>query len=76
MKNEDFTLTGGSFDTKKSIIVIGKNVTISQNIATKDWPVALIVLSDALGNGGVITIDPSVTDITASLITDRHVLSS
>ncbi len=56
--------------------MIGGDVIISENILTRDWPVAVIALSDALGNGGIITISPSVTDITAALITDRHILSS
>jgi len=74
--NGDYTITHTSYDTKRTIIVLGWDVTISENIDQKDAPLALIVLSDSEGNKWVVTIDPSVTDIHLTLITDRHIISS
>ncbi len=72
----DTILTANSFNSKRTIIVLGGKVTVSENIPDKPLPMAIISLSDTLGNGGTIEIDPSVTDIWATLITDRHVSTS
>jgi hypothetical protein len=75
--NWDFTLTGWSFATKRTIIILGWTGTISQNIARNlDHSLALIALSDSVGKWWAIVIDPTVTDVNLSLITDRHITSS
>jgi hypothetical protein len=71
------TLTGWSFDTKRSIIVKWGDVTISDNIAwNPDAPLVIIALADMNWSGGIVTISPNVTDIHATIITDRHIFSS
>jgi hypothetical protein len=72
----DVTLTGGSFDAKKSIIVVGGDIRISENISQKDSPLAVIALSSPDGIWGNIFIDQSVTDVHASLIAEKWVQSS
>ncbi len=76
IQNEDFTITWGTFDDKRTIVVIGRNVTISENIGHKDHPLAIIALADNAGNGGDILINSTVTDIDASLIAEHSVHSS
>ncbi len=43
------SLTGGSFDTKRSIIVVGGDIHISENIGLKDTTLAVISLSSPDG---------------------------
>jgi hypothetical protein len=45
----DVTLTGGSFYAKKSIIVVGGDIRISENISQKNSPLAVIALSSPDG---------------------------
>ena len=70
------TLTDASFARKRSYIVIGADIHITGNIAQRDTPLAIIALADASGSGGNITIDPSITDIDASLFAEHAVSSS
>ena len=70
------SLTSGSFVGKRSYIVIGADIHIVGNIAQRDTPLAIIALADASGSGGNIIIDPSVTDIDASLFAEHAVSSS
>lgn len=74
--NGNFTVTGGTFDTKRTIIVIGGDISIGANIQKKPDTTALIALADSLGNGGSIIIDSSVTDVHTSLVAERGVTSS
>jgi hypothetical protein len=74
--NGDVTLTGGSFDTKRSIIVVGGDIRISENIAQKDSPLGVIALASPDGTWGNIFIDQSVTDVHASIIAEKWVQSS
>ncbi len=75
--NWDITITEWLFATKRTIIILGWTGTISENIARNvDHPLALIALSDSVGKWWVIVIDPAVTDLNLSLVTDRHITSS
>ena len=47
----DMTLTGGSFDAKRSIIVVGGDIRISESIASKDSPLAIIAIASSSGVG-------------------------
>lgn len=65
-----------SFDTKQTMIVIGKDITITENIdRDSDHPLAIIALAKD-GVGGNIIIADTVTDIHASLFAEHAVLSS
>lgn len=67
---------GGSFDTVQSLIAIGQDVLITENIITNSTkPLAIIALTEN-GRGGNIVISGSVTDIHASLIADRGVIGT
>ena len=70
------SLRSGSFARNRSYIVIGADIRITENIAQRDTPLAIIALTDGEGNGGNITIDASVTDIDASLFAENAVSSS
>ena len=62
---------------KRSLIVIGHNITITSNITKdQDHPLAIMALTDANGNGGNIFIDPGVRDIAASLFAEHSIQSS
>lgn len=76
IKNSNFTVTGWTFDTKRTIVVIGGDMRIDENIAKGISPLAIIALTDSAGNGGNIRIDPTVTDIHASLIAEHSILST
>lgn len=72
----DYTIGDWAFDEKRSIIVLGWDITIAKNIPKRDSPLVIIALSDEWWDGGIVTIAEDVTDINASIITDRHVTSS
>lgn len=72
----NISVNSGSFTNKRSIIVIGADITITGNITQKDHPLSIIALTDANGNGGNIHIDSSVTDIESSLFAEHSVFSS
>lgn len=62
---------------KRSLIVVGENITIKENIfKDPDHPLSIMALTDSDGNGGNIFIDPSVKDIAASLFAERAIQSS
>ena len=65
-----------AFASKRSIIVVWWDITVSGNIDSHTQPLAIIALADASGNGGNIIIDPRVTDIHASLFSEHSVSSS
>lgn len=72
------TLTGTNilFNSKRTLITIGQNIVISEDIVKRDHPLAIIALTDSAGNGGDITIDPSVQNISASLFAEHGVSSN
>jgi len=74
--NGDVTLTGWSLDTKRSIITVGWDIHISENIAPKDTTLAIIALSWINGIWGNVIIDQNVTDINASIIAEKWVQST
>lgn len=77
LQGDPITLDASSFDTKRTIVVIGADVTIADTIPLDpDVPYAIIALTDAAGNGGNIRIHPSVRDIHANLFAERAILSS
>ncbi len=65
------TITG-----KRALVVVGWDITLTANIPSQDTAMALVALTDAQGNGGNIIIDPSVSDIHASIIAEHSLLSS
>jgi hypothetical protein len=69
-------ITHASFTNKRTLVSIGTDIHITENIAYGDTPLALIALTDASGNGGNIIIDPGVTDIGASLIAEHSISTS
>jgi hypothetical protein len=70
------TITGGTFDDKRTVVVIGGDIHISTGVIYREKPVAIIALTDSSGDGGNIYIDDTVTDIEASLIAERSVFNS
>jgi hypothetical protein len=60
---------------KRSIIVLGGNITIDTNISLRDYPIALIALTSSAGNGWNIKIKGGVTDIHSSLIAEHGIIS-
>ncbi len=65
-------VNGGSFSDKKSIVSIGGDITITENILnSSNSPWAIIALQDADGNGGKIFIDGSITDIQSTLVAEK-----
>lgn len=72
---DDSFFTSGN-PKKRTLIVVWKDITITWNIFRQDHPLAIIALADKDGNGGNITIDPGVTDISASLFAEHALLSS
>lgn len=62
---------------RKTILVIGKDLYITNNIITSNitnnlW---IIVLKDKNGNGGNVYIDPDVTQIHATIFSDKSLMS-
>lgn len=75
--NWGLTVTDTTFDNKNSIIVIGGNVTIDENIDVRtDSPRAIIALADENGVGGNIIIKWVVTDIHATLIAEHAIVNT
>jgi hypothetical protein len=65
-----------NFDARQTIVVIGADITITENIdRDSDHPLAIIALAKD-GVGGNIHIHPSVTDVNASLFAEHAVLTS
>ena len=59
---------------KRTLIVVGKNITITGDILKNpNYPLAVVALADKNGNGGNIVIDPSVRDISASLFAEHAI---
>ena len=73
ISDTDFTSTSPE---KRTIVSLGWDITITSDIIEKTSPIAIIALSDTDGNGGNIIIDPSVTDIHATLLAERVVSST
>jgi hypothetical protein len=81
VKNGNYTIpsniwtTDGGNIPKRTIIVIGGDITISDAISIKDHPLALIALSGENNTGGNIIIAGWVTDIHATLIAEHAIKS-
>jgi hypothetical protein len=60
---------------KRSIITIGGDIRIGANINPRDYPIALIALTDSSSRWGNIIIDGTVTDIHSSLIAEHAIRS-
>ncbi|MBX9809184.1 hypothetical protein K2X92_02220 [Candidatus Gracilibacteria bacterium] len=60
---------------KRSVVVIGGDLTIDTNIGIEDYPLALVALSDMNNQGGNIHIKGTVTDIHSALIAEHAVVS-
>lgn len=69
------TIIDGEFAAKRTIISIGWDITIDENIDNRTHPLAIIALSDNNGNGGNIKIRWSVTDINSTLIAEHAIIS-
>jgi hypothetical protein len=73
----DHAVTQSDFDSRQSIIVIGGDITIAEDIKNvTDKPFAIIARSDDLGNGGMIHIAPNVKIIQAGIFAEKSILSS
>lgn len=71
------TITQSDFDNRQSIIVIGGDITISEDIRnTTHKPLAIIARSDENGNGGMISIAPNVKIIQAGIFSEKSIQSS
>ncbi len=70
------TVNNNSFTSKRSLIAIGADITVVQNIDKRNHPLSIIALTDTNGNGGNIHIADSVTDIESSLFAEHSVASS
>lgn len=69
-------VTDASFATKRTLITIGQDIHITGDIAKGSHPLSLIALTDSAGNGGDITIDASVRNISLSLFAEHGVSSA
>ena len=69
------SITDATFSDKRTIIVIGGDITISSNISIHDHPLAIIALIDTNNIGGNIIIDWAVTDIHSTLIAEHSITS-
>ncbi len=77
LRDDPISIDATSFDTKRTIVVIGADVNITDTIPLDpDVPYVIIALTDAAGNGGNIRIHQSVRDIHANLFAERSILSS
>ena len=76
----DVSLSESDFTTsspeKRTIVSLWGNITITGDISRKNSPISIIALTDRNGNGGDISIDPSVTMIHATLFAQKSVRSS
>jgi hypothetical protein len=72
----DQTVTDTDLTSRRTIVVVGGDITLTSDITSRTAPVALIALTDDAGNGGEIIIDPSVRDIEASLYAEKVVTST
>ena len=69
------SIGNSNFDTKQTLVVIGKDIMITEDIdRDSDYPLAIIALAKD-GVGGNIIIADDVTDIHASLFAEHAVLS-
>ncbi len=69
------TILDAEFAAKRTIISIGWDITIDENISNRTHPLAIIALSDNNGNGGNILIKWSVTDINSTLVAEHGITS-
>jgi hypothetical protein len=72
----DMSVQDGDFTNHRTIIVIGGDITITENISKRDESLAIIALADEEGNGGNIIIEDDVTDVYVGLFTERAVRST
>lgn len=61
------------FETKRSLIVLGGDVTIRANISQRNEPTAIIALSRK-NKGGNIIINGDVTNVNTALIAEKSIL--
>lgn len=79
----DYTITGGldiniddsSFTNKRTIAIVGGDITITNDINPRNTPLTIVALTDENGNGGNIIINGNVKDIHSSLISERSITS-
>jgi hypothetical protein len=82
VKNGNYTIpsniwtTDGGNIPKRTIIVIGGDITISDDISIQDHPLAIIALSGEGNTGGNIIIKDWVKDIHATLIAEHAIIST
>jgi hypothetical protein len=70
------TITDATFNTtKRTIIVIGGDITIDTNIALRDHPLAIIALTNSTNQWGNIRIKWNITDIHSTLIAEHGLTS-
>lgn len=63
-------------NAKRGIIVVGSDVIITESLTGSNLePRAIIALADSNGSGGNIIIESQVRDISASLMSDRALIS-
>lgn len=76
----DITLSNADFTSlppeKHTMVSVWWDITITSNIMKRDYPLAIIALTDSSGSGGNIFIDASVTDIHATIIAEKAIRSS
>ncbi len=74
----DMTLFDGGTGvrSKRTIIVLGGDITIDTNISPRPTPLAIMALADSAGNGWNIKIKWNITDISSSLIAEHAIISA
>jgi hypothetical protein len=72
----DRTITDADFASRRAIVVVGWDITLTTDITARTYPIALIALADETGSGGEIIIDPRVRDIESSLYAEKVLRSS
>lgn len=75
IQSGNITIDETSFDTKRTIISIWGDITISTGVIDRNHPLSIIALTDSGGVGGNIIIDGAVRDIHSSLIAEHAITS-
>lgn len=76
IRDHDISIDPTAFTTKRTIVVIGGDVTITSDIPLDpDRALSVMSLSNTTGSGGNIMIDPAVRDVNVSLFAEKSLLS-
>ena len=76
----DITLSDADFSAlppeKHTIVSVWWDITITSDISKREYPLALIALTNSSGSGWDIIVGPNVTDIYATLMSEKSLHST